>query len=207
MMQQDSIKGSTIYILIAGIIILATAAYSFLQYGLMNDYMKATADNATRRNSVAAVLSKRTDEFRTFAVAQSEKQKSLARNISEILPPNENYTELTRLFDEFFAKNDARENKIFQSSLRYGNGAPAKGMPGIYALPISMNIEGTRDNFFKFLNFINDSGTVDTARRLMAVDSIQLNFPDGGEVVGNAKQMINFTVEMIAYYQTPKIRK
>ena len=181
--------------------------HAFLQYNLLNAQKAAIATSGQRLETLSTTLDLRTKEFKLFAEAQAQKQKSLSENIAAILPPNENYTELTRVFDDFFAKNDLKENPIFQSSLRYGKGAPIKGMPGISGLPISMNIEATRDNFFKFLNFINEAGTVDTGRRLMSISSIQLNFPDGGEVLDNAKQVLNFTVEMVAYYQTGKIRK
>ena len=41
----------------------------------------------------------------------------------------------------------------------------------------------------------------------MEINSIQLNFPEGGEVISNPKQRINFTVDMNAYYETPKVAR
>ena len=124
-----------------------------------------------------------------------------------ILPPDENYTDLTRQFDDYFSNHDKPGNPILQSSLRFGKGTPVANLPDVSLLPVAMNLEATRDNFLKFLEYVSSSGSRDSVSRMMDINSIQLNFPEGGEVVKDLSQKINFTVDMNTYYLTPKVAR
>ncbi len=197
----NTFKSSHIYYGLAALITLVVLVYGLTQFKVMQAQAAAVNDN----KAVTASLTDRKDKLQkyydSFASTQSEVQKGLLDTLNYVLPVGEQYTDLTRQFDAFFASHDAATNPIFQSSLRFGKGAKVDGMPNIGALPITMNIEGTRENFFAFLEFINESGTQASRTRLVAVNSIQLNFPDGGEVLENKRQVINFTVDMTAYYR------
>lgn len=197
-------RSSTIYFVLGAVIVLAAAAYGWLQYGLLRAEQQATSDNISRISQLKKNTASTESQYKKLAETSAPSQAEFLKKIATILPQDENYTELTRMFDAFFADNDKQNSPIFESSLRYGKSAPVDGMPGISALPISMNIEGSRENFFKFLEFIKNSGSLETGVRLMAVNSIQLNFPEGGEILQDPYQKINFTLDMNAYYQTPE---
>ena len=181
--------------------------YGIFQYRVYTAESAATVDNEARIAQVKKQLSGAQSDFKEIGGVHAGKQRDFDKTMATILPQDENYTELTRLLDNFFSERDAPDNPLFQSSLRFGKGTPVTGMPGISILPISMNIEGTRDNFFKFLDFVNNSGSLDNGVRLFEISSIQLNFPEGGEVLKDLKQKINFTVDMNAYHRTPKVRR
>lgn len=201
------LKTSNVTFALALLVLGGTVYYGINQYNIFQNEKQAIVDNQIRVQEKAEVLEKSKQEFKAFAEERAKKQNDLTKRISAILPPNENYTELTRQLDDYFAEHDTAGNPVFQSSLRFGKGTAVAGITGVSGLPFSMNLEGTRDNFFKFLNFVNQSGSVEKGGRLMDILSIQMNFPEGGESVNDLKQKINFTVDMNAYYQTPKVAR
>lgn len=188
-------------------ILAAAVAYGVLQYKIFVAEGQAIADNASTIQQLTQTTTSTEAKLKALADARTKDQTAFEKKIASILPEDENYTELTRLFDDYFAQHDTAINPMFQSSLRFGKGSPLEAVPEVSALPISMNVESTRDNFLKFLDFVNETGSLETGSRLMSINSIQLNFPDEGEVIKDPNQKINFTVDMNAYYQTPKVTR
>lgn len=205
--QSTIIRGSTLMLILASTVTLAMLTYGFFQFRFMQAQRRAVAENKMTAVTMADELNSSKKSYDELSKAYSAVHEALAKKIASILPTDERYTDLTRQLDEYFVVNDKDGNPIFQSSLRFGKGAPVAQFPGISALPVSMNIEATRENFFKFLEFISSSGSLDTGIRLMAIKGVQLNFPDGGELLKNPRQDLNFTVEMSAYYVTPKVAR
>lgn len=181
--------------------------YGILQFRIMKAEEQAILDNVNVTTTQNAVLKKAEDAYKAYSADQEKKYADYTKKITSILPPDENYTDLTRQLDEYFDLQDKPGSPIFQSSLRFGKGAPVQGMAYISALPISMNLESSRENFYKFLEFIDKSGSLETGTRLMEIKSVQINFPEGGEVVEDSTQKVNFNVELISYYQTPKVAR
>ena len=67
-------------------------------------------------------------------------------------------------------------------------------------LPLTMTIRSSSDNFRKFLQMIEHSGSFTEQIRLMDLQSIRLNF--GNDDSQNVEsQIINFTVQINAYFQ------
>lgn len=199
------LRSSTIYFTLALIALSLAVWHGVIQFQDFRDKGLAVSEHRSKQAQVETELADEETEFKLFAAERAKKQSELAASIESILPPDENYTDITRHLDQYFSEHDTTGNPITQSSLRFGKGQPVPGLDGISALSVSMNLEATRDNFLKFLNFVSSSGSLDNGIRLMDIESIQLNFSDGGELVKNPKQEVNFTVEMNAYYQTPKI--
>jgi len=194
---------SNIYFFLALIALAASVVYGILQFQLFAAQAAAIIDNETR---ITAIRTERDDSLKIYkdlAEDQMKKQADFLQRIEAVLPLDENYTDLTRQLDDYFAEHDRPGNTIFQSSLHFEKGTPFPDRPDISILPFTMNIEASRDNFFKFLDFVNNSGSLENGTRLMSINSIQFNFPEGGEVVTDRSQKINFTVNMNAYYQTP----
>ncbi|MEK7524193.1 MAG: hypothetical protein AAB588_04155 [Patescibacteria group bacterium] len=201
------LRASNIYAALSVLIFAGALAYGIFQFQDLRAKSQAMKDNSIRLEQLDQALKIATADYKTFGQQRAKKTDELAKKISSILPPDENYTDLTRLLDNYFSEHDTAGNPIFQASLRFGKGEPVANFPDISALPVSMNIDGTRDNFFKFLDFVKNSGTLESGTRFMEVNSIQLNFTDGGEVVKDLKQNLNFTLDMNAYYQTPKVSR
>lgn len=201
------LRASNVYFLLATLTFAGAVAYGILQYRIFEGESAAIVKNAAELATLTETVEKSSAAFKIFAEERAKKQAELAKKLRNILPPDENYTDLTRQLDQYFIEHDKVGNPIFQSSLRFGKGAPAAGLSGVSTLSMSMNLEATRDNFYKFLDFVHNSGSLETGTRLMDINSVQLNFSEGGEVVKNPKQEINFTVDMNAYYQTPRVAR
>jgi hypothetical protein len=198
---------SNIAFAFALIILTASTVYGVFQFRELQGKNKAIIDNETRFQEQSILLAEAKKTYQALADTYAKKQKDLGNKILNILPPDENYTDFTRQLDKYFADHDKPGNPIFQSSLRFGKGAADAKIPDVSMLPISMNVEATRDNFLKFLEFVSSSGSLENSTRMMDINSIQLNFPEGGEVVKDLSQKINFTVDMNAYYLTPKVAR
>lgn len=205
--QKSYLTLSNFYFAAALAILIFGVVYGIFQFRIMQAEGQAILDNVNTISQQETVKLKVEKMYQTLADTRQKHYEEYSKKMASILPPDENYTDLTRQFDAYFDQHDQPGNSIFQSSLRFGKGTPVPGMTYISALPVSTNIEATRDNFFKFLEFINNSGSLETETRLMEIKSIQINFPEGGEVVDDLKQKINFNVEMLAYYQTPKVAR
>ena len=201
------LRPSNIYFVFALVIVSAAVAYGVLQFQILQSEKQAVLDNEARQAQVTGVLADEKAGFKTFADERAKKQEELGDKISGILPPDENYTELTRSLDNYFAEHDRAGNSIQQDNLRFGKGSPLPQMSNVSALPVFMNLRSTRDNFFKFLDFVNNSGSLETGTRLMDINSIDITFSKGGEVIEDMKQEIVFNVSMNAYYQTPKVAR
>lgn len=204
---RQGLRASNIYAALSVLIFAGALVYGIFQFQDLRAKSRAMKDNTARLEQLDLALKVATADYKAFGEQRAKKTQELAKKISSILPPDENYTDLTRLLDNYFSEHDTARNPIFQASLRFGKGGPVANFPDISALPVSMNIEGTRDNFFKFLDFVKNSGTLESGTRFMGINSIQLNFPDGGEIVKDLKQNLNFTLDMNAYYQTPKVTR
>lgn len=198
---------SNVYFALALVVAIAATAYGVTEARVLRLTKEAVSQNEQTVQLKSDDLKTLKDRYDTLAEDQTVRHEDLSRKIGDILPPNENYTDLTRSLDRYFDENDTPANPIFQSSLRFGKGVSTQEASDISALPFSMNIEGTRDNFFKFLDYIKNAGSLETGVRLMDIESIQLNFPEGGEIVRDLRQRINFTVDMNAYYHTPKVAR
>lgn len=167
----------------------------------------AVSENQKEIENVSEIFTKTKDEFQAFADKQAKRQKDFQKKIGSILPLDENYTDLAKQLDDYFATADKPGNPMFQGTLNFQKGQVVKDATGISVLPFSMGLEGTRDNLFKFLTFVQDSGSLENGIRLMEIKNIDLSFSEGGEQTDNPKEPIKFNVNMNAYYQTPKIAR
>lgn len=204
---QSPLRISNITFALALIILAGSAAYGVFQFRSLQEYKQALIQSQEGIAQLGVTFTSEKKNYQTLADERAKKQAELGKKLMAILPPDENYTDLTRQFDNYFADHDRPGNPILQSSLRFGKGAPIQDIPDVSELSVSMNLEATRDNFLKFLQYVSNSGSLDSVTRLMDINSIQLNFPEGGEVVQDLGQKINFTVDMNAYYLTPKVAR
>lgn len=113
-------------------------------------------------------------------------------NLTDVFPATEDLTSLTRAFDEFSVENNFSNDPFFINSISYKESFDS----GQYmALPFTMKIESSKDNFYKFLEYIESSGNLDSHIRLMEIMSISTNLTE------NENETISFSLEVNAYFQ------
>lgn len=111
------------------------------------------------------------DAKKTFMDNESVKLEK----IETVFPREEDLTDLTRAFDAFATKNHYSSNPFFVSQLTYGEMAT---QDGYQVLPITMSIECSEKNFYKFLNYIEASGSLNTGVQLMSINALSLQMEE-----------------------------
>lgn len=127
----------------------------------------------------------------------------IEKEILAVFPGNEQYTELTRLLDAFFKKHHRTKDPMIATDLQFDKPFPDESKRYLI-LPFSITIESSEDNFYRFLAFVDSSGTLAGKIRLMDIQSIQLNFPSEEEEEDQSsapKKKIGFSAKLHAYSQ------
>lgn len=198
-------KISNWYLFAATAVLAVTAAYGIMQFQLMMKMKGANTENEQQIATLEQAQRAEEEKYRITAQTYEARREEFYTKTRQILPDDEGYTGLTRLFDDFFLSlNSSPDDKAEQNNIVFGQGTALAEMEHISSLPVSMNIEANRKNLLKFLEFIEGSGTLGSGNRLMEIQSLTFNFPEGGELIKQPRQEVNFNVRMNAYYRTPK---
>lgn len=121
--------------------------------------------------------------------------QEIEEKLQFILPPTDDYTELTRQLDSIEEELASVNDPFEVSNLDYQS---AQTTEEFSVLPVRMNIRSSAKNFQKFLHIVETSGSLDDKLRLFDVSSIRLNF-EGSDDSG--PEIISFTVQLNAYFQ------
>lgn len=125
----------------------------------------------------------------------NETDNSKNEEIAGVFPSEEDLTSLNRAFDQFELDNNYSNNPVFISSISYKESYEADD--GNYmVLPLSMKVDSSEENFYKFLEYIETSGNLDNQVRLMEVTDVSISVADSGD-----DDMISFSLELNAYFQ------
>lgn len=166
--------------LIIGLLLLAGVGW----YGY-GQFLEFSTVRAQLSQADAAVLTLEQDRARItgeYEAAQKEavQQTSVqTEKVAKVFPAAEDLTGLTRLLDEFAFQNHYRNNPFFINQLTYAE--PSDDKNGEYrVIPITMNLDTSERNLQKFLEFINNSGSLSGGVPLLAVQglTIQTNQQD-----------------------------
>ncbi len=134
-----------------------------------------------------------------------------------VMPADETYKNVVRLLDQFAQDNNLPNSPFFISDEKFGISHPDP-KKDFSVLPFSMTISASRDNFLKFLKFVESSGMLENKTRVLEIRSISINFVNtnsgsgsgsigsGGSLTGGgSSQLLNVSVAMNAYFEKPKI--
>lgn len=185
------------YVLLCLIIILAGGFFFFQKWTEYDGLRKGLSEN----ENLAAVL--KTEVAAASADYEGQKDdfsnlnKQIEKDLQTVMPGGDQYTDLTRKIDEIEQNLSSATNVFEVSSLDFQSPIENENYS---ILPFRMSIRSSATNFVKFLHLIENSGSLTSQLRLMDIPSIRLNFQGNGEQ--NAEQkIINFTVQINAYYQ------
>lgn len=146
-------------------------------------HWEALVDVKTRLASADTVLldleQNRADLQSDYGKERSDYVKNEAEQttkLEDVLPEEENLTQLTRLFDEFaFSMQD-----FFISQLGYGEMIPKDTYQ---VLPISMTVETSERNFYQFLDYVETSGSLEASVPLLSIESISIQLSDNEDTL------------------------
>ncbi|MFA5842092.1 MAG: hypothetical protein WC882_00205 [Candidatus Gracilibacteria bacterium] len=152
-----------------------TGWYGFNGYGQLS---QAKTD-ITQTDQALALLEQ---ESQSVTQVYQDAKKTFMDNenvklekIETVFPSKEDLTDLTRAFDAFATKNHYSSNPFFVSQLTYGE---MTTKDGYQVLPVTMSVECSEKNFYKFLNYIESSGSLDTGVQLMSINALSLQMEE-----------------------------
>jgi hypothetical protein len=152
-----------------------------------------TADNLQAK--LLSESSKELSQVVTKKQMQVEEKVLAAKSIpdvGEVIDPKESISEVTRYLDEVFVNFPG---EFVNTSLTFSELREAEGLA--YS-EVNLNITSTEENFYNFLNFVENTGFTSAAEtRLMEIRSINMTLSSANE-----EDSLNYRVVMRIYFQS-----
>lgn len=207
MKKEKSFKSKDLQLKIFGGLSLILAV--FLGYYIFTNtmtFLGMREDIAEIKQLHAAIQTtdKRLDgELENIKAENEELIASINDELNYVFPETENHTLLTRTIESFSSDLNRLKNPFIISNLNYMTAQQSKD--GDYMiLPTKMTIHSSHENFIKFLEYAENSGTLSDKTRLLDIKSIVINFvsPSGSQGNTSGKDEINFNVSINSYFKT-----
>lgn len=197
---QQQKKNIKAYLILCLAVVLGTFALGYFKY---SEYIVVKAAVIENQKYLEVLKKNVTDDKVAFETSKTDYDKLTEKidiSLKEVFPLTDNYTELTRSFDVLESKLNRSKDPFVISNIDYQD--VQTSADGTYKyLPIRMTITSSNDNFTKFMQYIEESGSLSEGVRLMDVQSINLSLTedDSADV-----KTINFSIKINAYFQGDK---
>jgi hypothetical protein len=196
-----------VFQLLAVVVLVAAAYYGYLRFQQLSAVRTSLNDGQTQMVQLQTAADGSTASFGDMKKLADDETVGMVGKIQNVFPADQNYTGLTKMLDYFFTTNDKPDNRIFENSISYS--APIVDAKNEYAvLPFTMSILTSRENFEKFLRYVDSSGDLEGSIRLMDIKSFSLALPAEtaetaeGQMV-KAPDELSISLSMNTYYQKP----
>jgi hypothetical protein len=132
-----------------------------------------------------------------------ELNQTIQSELELVFPETESHTKLTRTLEQFANDIHRIKNPFIINNLQYLKSDNVEGQD-YSVMPFKMTIHSSYDNFFKFLEFVENSGTLSEKNRLIEISTITINFISPSGAIGNTsgQDEINFNASMNAYFRS-----
>lgn len=188
------------YVVITAVIGIAAIVYGFFQFQDLSAARSALEDGQTRLSEMTSFETQIAEQYSTLKTAFDQDFENVRSAVDGVLPSEENYTALTKTLDDFVLTLNRQSPSIFMSNLKFSQ--PRMDADEEYAiLPFSMTLSTTRANLERFLQYAENSGSLEDGSRLLDVRSITINFP-GETGVGQEQELLTVSLSLNAYFQT-----
>ncbi|MBT4917024.1 hypothetical protein HON58_01160 [Candidatus Peregrinibacteria bacterium] len=185
------------YAILLVVILGVMGFYSYQKwqaYSVMRQAVEANVSLVSELRNEVTEEKVQYEDVKDDAYALNEE---IEEKLQYILPPGDDYTELTRQLDAIEEELASVNDPFEVSNLDYQS---VQVTPEFSVLPVRMNIRSSAENFQEFLHIVETSGSLDDRLRLFDISSIRLNFEGTDQGVG--PEIISFTVQLNAYFQT-----
>jgi len=191
---QKQKSGLRAYTALCLVFLVIVGAFTYFKWVDYNTFKTAIASNESVIEKLKQDVINEKSDYLEKKSALEELSGEIEGNLKTVFPATDNYTELTRAFDAFEQELNRTKSPFVISSIEYQD-AQIDPDGNYKFLPLRMNITSSRDNFAKFLRYVETSGSILDNVRLMDIQSIHMSFgKDSGESV-------NFSVKIHAYFQ------
>lgn len=188
--QKTSLRAYAALCLVFLAIVGAYTYFKWVDYGV---FKAAIASNESMIGKLKQDVIDGKSDYLEKKSALEELSGEIEGNLKTVFPAVDNYTELTRAFDAFEQELNRTKSPFVISSIEYQD-AQVDPEGNYKFLPLRMNITSSRDNFAKFLRYVETSGSILGNVRLMDIQSIHMSF-------GDDEDSVNFSVKIHAYFQ------
>lgn len=163
--------------LIAGSVILVlTIALGVWQFMAMQDFNARTDVANTTAANLTKTSKELTQSYQDIKVDVVSARDEAEQSLRLVFPTDENLTDLNRMFDDFSTRNNFKSSPFFMSSVKYGQAEETE--EGYRFVPVDVTVESSKRNLNKFLEFIEQSGSLENEVRLMDIQNMVVTYPD-----------------------------
>jgi hypothetical protein len=188
---------------LSALLVLLIGFYAYTNISQMLE-MKAETKMHDQLHGVLAETDKSlNDELRTRKEEGGKLSQNIQSELDFVFPRNENHTFLTRTLEQFENSVNRLKSPFMINNLQYLKSQSVEGKD-YSILPIKATIHCSYENFFKFLEYVESSGTLTDKSRLLNIQSISINFvsPQGSQGNTSGATEINFNVSINAYFRS-----
>ncbi|MFC1599448.1 hypothetical protein ACFL3T_00280 [Patescibacteria group bacterium] len=188
------------------ILLIILGYYTFTNVMTLFEVRAEITTNESFTGSLNSTNQRIENELSTVKKDNKDLTQTIHNQLDLVLPEGEELTALTRNLESFASEIHRLKNPFMINNLQFTKVKGSTEELSYEVLPFKMTIQSSYDNFFKFLKFVENSGTLSDETRLLDIQSIIINFvaPTGSEANTSGKDEINFNVSMNAYYRSTK---
>jgi hypothetical protein len=193
-------RQANFYFACTGLLLIGLIYYATTNYFELTDKKTIINESTHAMRGLTESLDDVAGEYESLKETHNLIKETVSKEVGDVFPAMENYTELTRDLDEYFKTKSQTDNPLVATNLQYGS--PKVSEDGnYYVLPLSMTISSSEENFYDFLSYVDKSGALSSKTRIMDITSIKINFRDPTGKQKKGGEEINFNVQLNAYYQ------
>lgn len=197
---QNQKRNIRAYLVLSLVVVLGTFALGYFKYSEYKVIKAAVVENQTYSDELKTAVSNEKVAFQSSKDDYDKLSNEMDSSLKEVFPSDDNYTELTRAFDLLESKLNRVKDPFLISNIDYQDIQTSED--GTYKyLPLRMTISASNNNFTKFMQYIEESGSLSEKVRLMDVQSINLSLNDSKDEEVNT---MNFSIKINAYFQGNK---
>lgn len=190
------------YTFLTLIIFVGAGVYGYFQYREFAAARQALGQEQQQSAALSGTVAQFKDDYVAMKTTYDKDFETLRNSINGVYPSDEMYTALTRAIEDFCKKNDSSTNPLFPSDLKFGQVRYDQNKEyGV--LPFTLTLSTTKENFSKFLRFVENSGSLDDGSRLLDVNSISISFNGKQNAEQGTAELLNVSLALNAYFQKP----
>ncbi len=206
-----SMRMSRVYLILALVIFVLTLYFGFTQYLKFRALRHQNAQFTKSIGNLQNINLELETQSQAMQTAHLESLSQKNENLESVFPSEEELHRLTRELEDYFASKDRANSRMVLSSLDFGKPYIPKvdetSDSGYLVLPMNISIEASEENFFEFLEYLENSGSLEKKTRLMSLESINFSLPQKttqSEPTPSSSQesdLLRLTLQVNAYLQ------
>jgi len=187
------------------VVLIAAGTWGFFQYQSLIATQAALAKGETEMITLQTSVDDSAQAYKDLGTKATADTSLITNAVRAVFPQEEGYTSLTRVLDNYAVTANTVADPFFAGSLSFGS--PVIDAKNEYAtLPFTMSINASRNNFDKFLRYVETSGDLDSQVRLMAIKTVSLQLPDptgAATAESTGPETLNLSFALDTYFQKP----